>query len=369
MPRPARSSKLDPFKAQIRQWITEDHLLNCCTMHERLVPLGYTGGISILKDFVTPLRPARRGRPPVQRYETKPGDHMQLDWGEFVYKHDGQVRKLYGLTTVLGYSRMRFVCFMKRCDVPSLLRGVMEACTYVDGLPQVILTDRMKSVLVTMDGRTPVWNPVWLDFLAAIGVTPRVCRAYAPQTKGKVERSIGIITSSFWPGVQFVDLDDLNRQALVWCDRRNQVVHATTRAIPLDRWVDEGRAPLPSGAAWERFALEARRVTSDGFVSVDGVLYGLPARAQLTGRVVQVGVRHATVTIWANGQIVTQHPVRPRSGTQVLHPQQFAGVPPAGLAVPPPTPLGHQVPPPIPVRRALAEYDVLCGVTTGTVLG
>jgi transposase len=361
-PRPRRGSKLDPFQDQIRRWVLEDRLLNCQTMLDRLRPLGYTGSVSILKAFVTPLRPPRRGQRPTQRYETKPGEQLQIDWGEFLFEQDGQVRKLYGFTAVLGYSRMRFVCFTKRCDVVTLIRCTMLACIYLEGLPRHILADRMKSVLLQMDGPTPVWNPQWADFLAAIGVTPRVCRPYTPQTKGKVERTIRVVRESFWPGVRFTDLADLNRQALAWCDRRNQVVHATTRAKPVDRWVEEGLQRLPAGFAWERFALEDRRVTSDGFVAFDGVLYGVPARAQLTGRVVQVGVRSATVTIWSQGQEVTQHPVQPVSGTQVVHPEQWAGVAPARTQTASPAPLAYQVAPPTPVRRSLAEYDARYGV-------
>jgi hypothetical protein len=132
---------------------------------------------------------------------------------------------------------------------------------------------------------------------------------------------------------------------------------------PIDRWVEEELQPLPTGFAWERFALEQRKVTSDGFVPFDGVLYGVPAPAQLTGRVVQVGVRHKTLSVWAGGQLITQHQVRPLSGVQVLHPEQFTGVPPATTRPPLPTPLGRQVPaPPTAVRRPLSEYDQLCGV-------
>jgi transposase len=363
-PRPRRESKLDPFKDQIRTWITEDHLLNCETMLERLRAQGYTGAISILKDFVQPLRPPRPRHQPVRRYETKPGEQMQVDWGEFLFEQQGQLHKLYGFTAVLSYSRMRCVCFTKRCDTPSLIHCMMHACEYFEGLPTTILTDRLKSVLVQMDGKLPQWNAQFADFLTAIGVTARVCRAYTPQTKGKIERSIGVIKQSFWPGVQFSDLDDLNRQAQAWCDRRNQRVHATTRARPLDRWVEEGLRPLPVGFAWERFRLEERRVTADGFVSVDGVLYGVPGPVALTGRVVQVGVQHGTLTIWHQGQLVTQHRVQPRSGSQVLHPEQFAGVPPAQLHQQTPAPVGHQLPPPTVVQRSLDEYDHLYGVTT-----
>lgn len=364
-PRPRKGSKLDPFKDQVRHWVVADRLYNCQTMLERLQAQGYPGGISILKAFVHTLRPPRPHRRPVRRYETAPGEHMQIDWGEFRYEQNDHLRKVYGFTAILGYSRMRFVCFTKRCDTPSLIRCLMLACEYVDGLPKAILTDRMKSVLVAMDGKTPQWHSQFSDFLSAIGVTPRVCRAAAPQTKGKVERSIGIIKQSFWPGVRFTDLHDLNAQAQQWCDRRNQRVHATTRVRPIDRWGHEGLRPLPTDFAWERFRVEDRRVTPDGFISFDGVLYGLPATAGLTGMVVQVGAQQNRLTIWFQGQVVTQQAVHPISGTQVVHPAQFTGVPPARMRHQTPDPCGYQIDPPAAetVQRPLNEYDQLWGVT------
>ena len=96
-PRPPRPSKLDPFKERIKQWVSEAHCTNCEVIFTRLRAMGYTGGISILKEFVHPLRPAVAGHAPVQRYETKPGEQVQFDWGEFVYEEDGQMRKFYGL--------------------------------------------------------------------------------------------------------------------------------------------------------------------------------------------------------------------------------------------------------------------------------
>jgi transposase len=366
-PRPQRDSKLGPFKNQIRCWVADDHLLNCETMLDRLRPLGYTGSISILKAFVQPLRPPPRKRQPVRRFQTKPAEQAQIDWGEFLYEQDGHIRKLYGFTAVLSYSRMRFVHFTKRCDTASLIRSLMLACEYLEGLPQAFLADRMKSVLLSMDGTCPVWNPLSADFLSAIGVVPRVCRSYTPQTKGKVERSMGVVKQSFWPGICFSDIDDLYRQAQQWLERGNQRVHATTHARPIDRWVEQELRPLPTGFAWERFRLEERRVTADGFVCFDGVLYGVPGPLGLASRIVQVGLDHRTVSIWSQGQLVAQHAVRALSGTQVLHPDQFRDVAPARTRQQTPAPLGHQLPP-TNIRRSLSEYDQLCGIACGEVL-
>ena len=60
--RRTRGSLLDPYKAEIAAWVQDDRLLNCPTMLVRLREQGYTGGLSVLKSFVHPLRPA--GRPP-----------------------------------------------------------------------------------------------------------------------------------------------------------------------------------------------------------------------------------------------------------------------------------------------------------------
>lgn len=362
-PRPPRPSKLDPYKKQIEHWVNEDHLFNCVVMLERLRPLGYPGGHTIIKDFVRTLRPPRAGHHPVRRYETKPGEQMQIDWGEFHFEEQGRGRKVFGFAAVLSYSRMRFIVFTKRCDVSTLIRCTMLACDYFGGLPQAILADRMKSVLVDMDGNTPLWNSRFADFLAAIAVVPRVCKPYTPQTKGKIERSIGVVKQSFWPGVSFTDLTDLNLQAKQWMERRNSQVHATTRVRPVERWPQEKLRPLPPGFAWERFRSEDRQVTWDGYISYDGVLYGVPSDPPVAGTVVQVSLQGEVISIFYRGQMIAQHTVRAASGTLVPHPDQFKNVAPAHTFRRLPEPLGHQIEPPLVARRPLVEYDQLCGLS------
>lgn len=360
--RPPRPSKLDPYKEQITKWVTEDYCTNCEVIFERLQKLGYTGGISILKEFVHPLRPAVAGHAPVQRYETKPGEQVQFDWGEFVYEEEGQLRKFYGFTAILGYSRMRFITFVKRCDTPTLIRCFMEACEYFGGLTKVALTDRMKSVLLEMEDNKPRWNPRFADFMVSIGVAARVCKAYTPQTKGKVERTVSHVKKSFWAGVSFTDLDDLNRQAHGWCERINSRVHRTTHVRPVERLAEEMLLPLPQDYAWERFATEERKVTWDGYVSYDGVLYGLPGKLGLAGRMVQVRERKGVLTVWSASTQVLAVEKRPRSQESVPHAEQWTNVASVAETRRAPAPLGHQKPVPEVANRRLSEYDQYCGL-------
>jgi transposase len=359
-PRRRRPSKLDPFKDQIRRWVEQDHLRNCEELYRRLVALGYTGKISILKDFVRPLRPPVGGASrPVLRYESKPGEQMQFDWGEVTYEQEGVPRKVFGFTAVLSYSRMRFVTFVKRTDSPTLIRCLLEAFAYFGGLPQRVLTDRMKTVLLDGQGEELRWHPVFNDLMRSLGVTPRVCKPYTPQTKGKVERSVAIVKHSFWPGVTFTDLDDLNRQALVWCAARNERVHRTTQQRPCERWADERLQPLPQGWVWDRFAAEERQVSWEGYVSYDGVLYGVPASAQVCGKRVQIRERRGELAFWHQGQRLMVVPKQARTGAIVPHPEQFVGVASTAAARRAHQPLGHQVATPPVTTRDLRDYDRL----------
>jgi len=361
-PRPPRPSKLEPFKEQITKWVTEDHCTNCEVIFARLQKMGYTGGISILKEFVHPLRPAVAGHAPVQRYETKPGEQVQFDWGEFVYEEAGEMRKYYGFVAILGYSRMRFVTFVKRCDTPTLIRCLMEAFEYFGGLTRLALTDRMKSVLVEMVENKPKWNTHFADFMVSIGVGARVCKPYTPQTKGKVERSVSHVKKSLWAGITFTDLDDLNRQAHAWCERINARVHRTTHVRPVERLVEEQLLPLPPDFAWERFATEERKVSWDGYVSYDGVLYGLPGPLHLAGKSVLVRERKGVLTVWSEGTRVFEIEKRPRSQESVPHPDQWKTVASVSAQRRVPVPLGHLQPAPDVANRPLQEYDQYCGV-------
>ncbi len=182
------------------------------------------------------------------------------------------------------------------------------------------------------------------------------------ESKGKVERSVGFVKQRFWAGVNFTEIDDLNRQAHVWCERINTRVHRTTHERPRERREQEPLAPFPAAFAWERFATEERQVGWDGYLSSDGVLYGLPSEARVAGSVVQVRERHGMLSVWSAGQLLVELAKRPLSQVTVTHPDQFRTVAPAASLRERTIPLGHQRAAPVVLTRTLAEYDQLCGL-------
>ncbi|MDA5111117.1 IS21 family transposase [Brevibacillus thermoruber] len=323
-PRKTRVSKLDPFKPFLQERIQEG-IYNCEVLYQLLREKGYNGGRTILKDYVKDFRPPKQ-IPAVLRYETQPGEYAQVDWGLCVYvDKDGNVRKVPVFVMVLGYSRATYIEFTKRCDIHSFLRCLIHAFEYFGGIPKVMLTDQMKTVVLGMgDDRKPRWHSLFADFAAAIGLVPKVCRVRRPETKGKVERGVRYVKNNFIPGRQFIDLQDLNRQALQWCDQINQRIHGTTGERPCDRLRQETLSPIPSADRWEKYLHEPRQVSRDGFVSYDGVRYGVPW--VYSGREVTIREVNGWVEIWADGARIAHHEKVYKSRGIVFCPNQYAGL-------------------------------------------
>lgn len=119
-------SKLDEFKETILACMAAG-IFNCQTIFERIQDKGYTGSITILKDYVKPYRPAK-SLPAVPRYESKPGKQAQMDYGICHYLDlDGVIHKVPAFIMIMGYSRAKYVEFVKRCDLYSLERCLVNA--------------------------------------------------------------------------------------------------------------------------------------------------------------------------------------------------------------------------------------------------
>jgi len=358
-PRKKRASKLDSFKPLLAQYLAQG-IFNCQVLLRLLKERGYTGGITIIKDYVKPYRPPKQA-PAVQRYETKAGQQAQVDWKICEYIDlNGEVRKIPVFAMVLGYSRAMYIEFTKRCDIHSFLRCLMNALEYFGGVPKTMLTDQMKTVMLGIgDDRKPRWHPLFEDFAATIGMVPKVCRVRRPQTKGKVERGVQFVEQNFMPGRRFTDLGDLNRQARQWCDEQNRRIHGTTGERPIDRLVQEELGALPPADRWAKYRFESRKASRDGFVSYDGVRYGIPWR--FSGREVKVREVNGFVEIYYEKQLIARHEKQYRSRTLVMCEKQYTNLSTAqGYAYP--KPQGIQVPVQDVEVRSLDVYERLVEV-------
>jgi len=330
-PRAKRVSKLDAFQGYIRHRL-ESFDLPATVLHQELVEKGYEGGLTILRAFIRPLK-AEFTRRVTERFETRPGQQAQLDWGECgQIEEDGQRKTLYVFVLVLGYSRMLYAHFTTSTKVPVLLRCLQQGLDVL-GIPREILVDNMKQAVDQHDVHTGTvrWNATFLAFAQHYGFLPVACPPYWPRVKGKVERGVGYIKSSFLEGRTCTDIADLNHQLHSWLDTvANVRVHGTTGARPIDRFAEEHvhLSPLAAFPAYDVRPLEHRQVAADSHIHYQGVPYSVDPKA--VGHTVTVRVEAerlgAPFSVYLDGRCVGRHTRRPSGHGPVTLPEHQAAI-------------------------------------------
>jgi len=273
-----KASKLDPYKEQITVWL-EEAPYSAARILEKIQEEGFDGGHSIVREYVRNKKEQFEEKATV-RFETMPGLQGQVDWAFFedhLVLEDGKWKKLYCFLMVLGYSRMRYIEFVTDMSTNTLIRCHQNAFRYFGGYPEEILYDNMKQVVIKrlLKQEDSTLNRQFEDFAGFYGFKPVLCRPYRGQTKGKVERTVQFVRDNFMVGIKYTSLDDLNGQALAWCNKVNGKVHGTTHEIPFERLKKEGLNPLSREYIIDRINL--RRVQKDCLISYAGNQYSVPA--------------------------------------------------------------------------------------------
>jgi transposase len=325
--RKLRQSKLDPFVPHLKKRI-DDGVLNCSKLLDEIQKQGYQGGKSLVKDFVQPYREARQAQATV-RYETEPGEQAQVDWGHFGFiEHNGRQCRLYVFVMTLGWSRAMYIEFTTSADATWWLRCHIHAFEYFGGVPKEVLHDNLKTAVVSRDADGTVhFNERYLDFAGYYGFTPKACRPYRAQTKGKVESGVRYVRSNFWPGLRFVDLADLNRQARDWLDGTANVrVHGTTGEVPFARLPQEPLQSTFGKPVYDTCLVSLRRATKDCYVSYAGNYYSVPAEyARKTLKLKETEDARLLV-LNAQDALITEHRLLTGHHQRIAVPAHYANI-------------------------------------------
>ncbi|MBW8308796.1 MAG: IS21 family transposase [Candidatus Paracaedibacteraceae bacterium] len=191
--RPRGMKKLAPYMAYLRERVEQARpiRLPAPVLLREIQVKGYKGGISQLRSYIGTLRPTVAVETLI-RFETPPGQQMQVDWIE--------CRKgknfLAAFVATLGYSRASYVHFVTNERLETLIECHEQAFAYFGGVVKQVLYDNMKTVILERDAYGPGhhrFNGGMLDFARHYGFQLKVCRPYRAKTKGKVERFNGII--------------------------------------------------------------------------------------------------------------------------------------------------------------------------------
>jgi transposase len=372
-PRSPRPGKLDPFRDYIEERLSAG-AWNAVVLLRELKQRGYCGGYSILKEYLQPKRQAAQ-EVAVRRFETPPGHQAQVDWGELgtVEFPDAERQRLYGFVFTLGHSRAMFAEVALDQRLGTLLAMHEAAFSALGGVPHEVLYDRMKTVATGGDDRGEIeWQPLFLDFARYWGFAPRLCRAYRPQTKGKVESGIKYVRRNFLCGRTATSVADLREQLRTWnLEVAFPRVHGTTHRVVREAWREEvshlqscaGRAPFPHAPAI------VRRVSRDAYVSFQTNRYPVPWEA--AGRQVALRVVGEQLEIRAGGVLLAAHALCSGQHQVLTLPGHYAGLLAGATAGPGgKARITISVAAPEVEVRPLSAYEALAGpVTCGAAGG
>lgn len=308
-----RLSKLDAFKGNIIEWLEKDPKVTAAVIEQRLRPLGYSGGSSILQEYVHKVRPQLAPKRAFVRMEPLAGERFEVDWGHFgALSYSGDTRKLYAFALVDAHSRMLYVEFTHCQSFETFARCHIHAFTALGGIAREIAYDNLATAVAEHDGRLVRFLPRFLGFAREYGFFPHACNPASGWEKGKVERAIGYLRQNFWPLREFTDLHDVNRQARQWlAEVANQRVHRETRERPLDRFQPQALRPLSIIPYDYRDSSEAL-VHKDLRLRFDANRYCVPHR--YVGRRLTIKADSSSVTIYDRVQEIVSYPRSWRRG-------------------------------------------------------
>jgi len=345
-------SQLDALEPVLRRLLEEWPQIKAPRLTEILrCDYGYTGSLRLVQARLQALRPSAIR--PAQRTGYRPGQVLQLDWGEMSTRPTlaGRERRVYALVASLPYSGAQTAFFSLDMTIESFLEGHVRAFEWLGGVPRECVYDNLRSVVARRDGDEVVWNRRFLHLRGHYGFHATACTPATPREKGSVEVGVRYLKSGFWPARRFGELSELDEQYVDWrdgvCNRR---LHATGRFPVDERLAEERQALRPlTPARFDWSGHRTSRVPIDGYLRHGRCFYRAPER--LVHERVELRFDRDQVWITHRGVEVARYPRSYEHGLWL---------PPPIMRAEPPAPQPLVVPRIAVAPPELADYAELC---------
>lgn len=244
-----RPSKLDPYRTLVEEKVN----LGCTasSIYHFILKKGYTGKETILRDYVRSIKVEARQKATI-RFETNPGLQAQVDWKEKMklISRTGKIFEINIFLMILGYSRSKYIELTIDRNQDTLMMAMINGFRYFQGVPKEIIFDNMRTVVdqSRTNYQNAIINETFYQFSKDMGFEVWSCRAFRPQTKGKVEALAKLMSRLNPYNNEFDTLEELEEIVReVMSDINNDKSYATNeRPFKLLEKEKEYLLPLPN---------------------------------------------------------------------------------------------------------------------------
>ena len=301
-----RKSKLDEYKNTIVRMV-ETHNYSAQQIFQQIKEDGFTGGITIVEDYV------RKVRPPKTKAYLKlyfaPGECAQMDWGSYGTVRVGSTtRRLSFFVMVMCHSRMMYVEFTVSQTMEHFLGCHQNAFEFFGKVPEKVMVDNLKSaVLQRIVGKAPLFNPRYLDFSEHYGFKIVPCNVRKGNEKGRVENGVGYVKKNLLNGFKIPDFDIMEPACRKWLDTvANVRPHGETGKRPCDMYAEERPflQPLPA-EPYDIGVVKQVRASKQYRVTMDTNYYTVPA--QLAGIALTAKLYPDRICFYHDNKLVARH--------------------------------------------------------------
>jgi transposase len=330
--------------------------------------IGWSRGITVVKDRVALLRPAYLPVDPASRTSYAPGELAQCDlWFPDItlpvgFGQSRTAKTLPVLTMVSGYSRWLSALLIASRSAADLFDGWWRLIDGLGGVPRLLVWDGEGAIgRYRHDGS--LLTGECQAFRGTLATKVYVCKPADPEAKGLVERANGYLETSFLPGRTFASPADFNAQLGEWLAVVNTRNRRALGCAPADRIAADRQAmltlpPVAPATGWR----SSTRLARDHYVRLDSNDYSVhPA---VIGRRIEVIADLHRVRVFCDGRSVADHARAWAKHQTISDPEHVAA---AKLLRGKRIGLVRPAPQPEVEIRCLADYDEALGVDDGTV--
>lgn len=297
------------YKRILWQYLTDNHGLECSQS-------AFRAYIKRKPEFESYFTEGRRILSPKStvRFETAPGEQAQLDWKESILFEtlEGEKVEVNVAVLLLSYSRFRAFHLSISKSQSVLLSFLTEAFESFGGVPKVMVTDNMKTVMdeARTEYSSGKINAKFAQFARDFGFRVQPCIAGRPRTKGKVEAPMKLLDEIHaYQGK--LSLEELHQFIQKLCNRINHSWHQGTGKIPVFALKQEKNLllPLPQDKIRDSFRIKHTlvKVNASNMISYKSCQYSVPAGYQ--GKTVGLQVYDDHVFIYYNMRLLARHPI------------------------------------------------------------